>query len=176
MSAPPEDLAPEPGWSIIPPLGFRQGDRSFVRRDGSEDRLRVWYFRRDADNALMGKIWFGPGTQGPPAHAHGGAMASVLDDAMGISAWMAGHMVVAAEIRIRFRSMLPIGTVAILEASVAEVDGKRIKTRSELRSQEGVVFASGEGLFVHIGRDKFAELVEQAHAKPSSGDGGEDAG
>ena len=162
---PPDELPPEEGWTPLAPLGFRHGNRSFVRNDGSEDRLRLRYFKRDADGVLVGKIWFGPGTQGPPAHAHGGSMASVLDDAMGISCWVAGHMVVAAEIRIRFRNMLPIGTVALLEAEVAEVDGKRVRTRAELRSAEGTVFASGEGLFVHLGAEKFGEFLDQARAK-----------
>jgi acyl-coenzyme A thioesterase PaaI-like protein len=174
MLEPPDDLPPEPGWTPLAPLGFRHGDRSFVRADGSSDRLLVRYFRREPDQGLVGKIWFGPGTQGPPAHAHGGSMASVLDDAMGICAWMSGHMVVAAEIRIRFRNMLPIGTVALLEASIVEVDGKRVRTRAELRAGDGTRFATGEGLFVHLGPDRFGELVDQARdqGKAPRGSGG----
>ena len=162
MFEPPHDLPPEPGWTALEPLGSRHGDRSFVRNDGSDDRLRVRYFRREGDSTLVGKIWFGPATQGPPAHAHGGSMASVLDDAMGICAWMGGHMVVAAEIRIRFRNLLPIGTVALLEASVTEVDGKRVRTRAELCSSDGTRFATGEGLFVHLGPERFGALADKA--------------
>src|SRR5215208_3433226 len=59
MLEPPDDLPPEPGWTPLAPLGFRHEDRSFVRSDGSEDRLRVRYFRREGDQVLLGKIWFG---------------------------------------------------------------------------------------------------------------------
>ena len=162
----PADLDADPGWSALEALGWRKDpsapQRSFVRADGSEDRLRLRYYRREADGALVGKIWFGPGTQGPPGHAHGGSMAAVLDDAMGISAWMSGHMVVAAEIRIRFRNMLPLGSVALLEAGVAEVSGKKVKTAGKLHAPDGTVYATGEGLFIHLGPEKFGEFLEKA--------------
>ena len=159
MTQAPE-LEGEDGWGSLD--GFRSNRRSFVRTDLDDDRLRVRYFRREADGALVGKIWFGPGTQGPPGHAHGGSMASVLDDAMGISAWLAGHMVVAAEIRIRFLNMLPLGTVAWIEACAPEVDGKKVKTVGKLHAPDGTVYATGEGLFIHLGPERFSEFAERA--------------
>ena len=92
-------------------------------------------------------------------------MAAVLDDAMGIAAWMAGHMVVAAEIKVRFRSMLPLGTVARLEARVASVDGKRVETLGQLLGQDGKPFATAEGLFIHLGAEKFRAMVDEAASK-----------
>jgi acyl-coenzyme A thioesterase PaaI-like protein len=156
----PELLA-EPGWELLEQV-TRHAGRSFVRLDGSSDRFTCRYFRRDADSALVGKIRFGPGTQGPPGHAHGGSMAAVLDDAMGISAWMAGHMVVAAEISVQFRAMLPLGTVALLEASVAGVSGKKVQTKGALLGADGKPFATSTGLFIHLGPEKFRELSDKA--------------
>jgi len=40
MFEPPDDLPPEPGWTPLEPLGPRHGDRSFVRNDGSDDRIQ----------------------------------------------------------------------------------------------------------------------------------------
>src|SRR5579859_3317215 len=34
--------------------------------------------------------------QGPPGHAHGGAIAAVLDEVMGAAVWRAGHPVLLA--------------------------------------------------------------------------------
>ena len=48
----------------------------------------IHYFRTGPDRSLRAKVLFGPGTQGPPGHAHGGSMAAVLDEAMGGAAWM----------------------------------------------------------------------------------------
>lgn len=147
--APPE-LEAEPGWSDIPFSEMVKELKSFVSGDPYGNRLRVRYYYRDSDRALAGKVWFGPGAQGPPGHAHGGSMAAVLDEAMGAAAMIAGHMVLAAKLTVRFRRMLPIGTVAYLEALVDEVRGKKIHILGRLYLPEGTVFAEAEGLFVKV--------------------------
>ncbi len=114
--------APEEGWTPIEPLVSVGTGRSFVSGDPEGDRLRVRYFRRARDGALVGRVWFGPGAEGPPGHAHGGSMAAVLDEAMGAAAWMAGHTVVAARVTINLRSMLSLESEVLLEAWVDRVE------------------------------------------------------
>ena len=125
-------LAPELGWQafdIPAELGFGP---NFVSGEVDTDRLRVRYFIQGEARRLVGKAWFGPGTQGPPGHAHGGSISALLDEAMGISAWVAGYAVVAARITINFREMLPVGTVVQFTAGIAGVDGSKIVTEGRL--------------------------------------------
>ena len=69
---------PEEGWSpVIAPQALAAA--TFLSGGADENRLRLRYFRRESDGAMMGKAWFGPMTQGPPGHAHGGSMAALLD-------------------------------------------------------------------------------------------------
>lgn len=56
---------------------------SFLVANPSGESVRIAYFRGPAAGALYAKAWFGRETQGPPGHVHGGAMAAVLDEAMG---------------------------------------------------------------------------------------------
>jgi acyl-coenzyme A thioesterase PaaI-like protein len=142
------DATPEPGWTPIQPFPQLRPIRSFVSGDPDGDRLRVAYFRRERDGALVGRVWFGPGTEGPPGCAHGGSVAAVLDEAMGAAAWMAGHAVVAARLTTNFRRMVPLGSDAILEAWVADVEGRKVTTRARLLDASSEPFADGEGLFV----------------------------
>ena len=118
---------PEAGWTPVTPTQAVSAG-TFVSGDPGGNRLRVRYFRRDHDGALLAKVWFGPGTQGPPGHAHGGSMASILDEAMGAAAWSAGHAVVAAELTTRFRRMLPLESCGIVEARVVSTDGRKVRT------------------------------------------------
>lgn len=152
----------EEGWVPIGPLGPVGTGRSFVSGEPNGDRLRVRYFRRVRDGALVAKIWFGPDAEGPPGHAHGGSMAAVLDEAMGAAAWMAGHHVLAASLTTEFRRMLPLGTVALLEAWVDRVDGRKVKTRGRLFGRGGELHAEGEGLFIVLEPERFGSLVERA--------------
>jgi acyl-coenzyme A thioesterase PaaI-like protein len=162
MSAP--EVVPEPGWIPVKPFRLEGGRASFVSGEPDGDRLRVRYFRREADGRLVGRAWFGPGAQGPPGHAHGGSIAAVLDEAMGAAAWQEGHLVVAVQLNISFRTMLPLGTDTYMEAWVEGVDGRKVRTRGWLRDADGEAFAEAEGLFLEIDGERFRPMLEKAAA------------
>lgn len=151
--------AAEPEWEPLAALGAVGLTRSFVSGDPDGDRLRVRYYRRVADGSLIARVWFGPGAEGPPGHVHGGAMAAVLDEAMGASAWLAGHAVLAASITIQFRAMLPLGSIVTVEAGVTNVDGRKVTTRGRMLGADGVTRAEGEGLFIELGVARIATLA-----------------
>ena len=154
------DLSGEPGWTTTL-LPTDVGIVSYVSGEPEGERLRVRYFR-DADGKLRGRVWFGPGTQGPPEHAHGGSIASILDEAMGGAAWMGGHPAVALELTTRFRQMIPLGTVATLTAEIAGTDGRKIRTRGRLEGPDGTLFAEGEALFLALDAARMGDLTAKA--------------
>lgn len=149
MSSTPPDVETPPDCTPLAPMLAPSG-RSWVMGKPGDERLRVAYFRRDADRALIGRVWFGPWSEGPPGHAHGGAMAAVLDDAIGKVGWLNGHRVVAANLSVQFRRLLPLGTDARLEAFVDRVDGRKVYTKGRLTDDAGEIFAEAEALFIEI--------------------------
>lgn len=153
----PPEVVPEPGWTPVEPPNLEGGRGSFVSGEPAEGRLRVCYFRRPEDERLVGRAWFGSGAEGPPAHAHGGAIAAVLDEAMGSTAWLAGYPVVAAHIEVDFRRMLPLGTDARLEAWIERVDGRKVSVRGRLAGEDGRVFAESGGLFVVLDPERLGK-------------------
>ena len=108
---------------------------------------------------LVGRAWFGPGSEGPPGHAHGGAVASVLDEAMGAAAWLAGHPCVAARLQVDFCEMIRVGVDAMFETSIVSINGRKIVTAGRLLDTNGLVLAKSEGLFIRISEDQ-AKLME----------------
>jgi len=128
---------------------------SYVSGDPRGTRLRVAYYLRDTDGALVAKVWFGPGAGGPPGYAHGGAMAAVLDEMLGMSAWMAGHKVLGASLNTRFLKMLPLGADTTVESQVVSVNGRRVLMRGRiLDPSDGSVFAEADGTFVKFGPEQ----------------------
>lgn len=154
-------LEPEPGWER-----FRDGSwhdwPTFVNGTPGDGRLEVRYYRRIEDGALVGKIWFGPGAEGPPGYAHGGSMAALLDDAMGSAGWIAGHPVIAANISIDFRRKLVLNSVVELEAWVERIDGRKVYTRARLIGEDGETHAEGTGLFIKMSAESFGKLGAMA--------------
>lgn len=164
-------LEGESGWEPVTGFNERHRVESFVSGEPAGQRLRVRYFRRVADDALMVRVWFGPGTQGPPGHVHGGAQAALLDETMGFAAWMAGYRVVAAHIEVDFRAMVPLEAAGTVEAKVARVSGRKIEVQARLELDNGTVAAESNGLFIQLSADhleKLGGLAEKARMKPEA--------
>lgn len=109
---------------------------------------------------LVGHAWFGPGTEGPPGHVHGGAVASVLDEAMGAAAWFSGYPSVAARLEVDYREMIRLGVDAWFEAAVRSVNGRKIVTEAQLLDDTGALLAKSKGLFVAF-TERQKKLIEQ---------------
>ncbi|WP_168210811.1 PaaI family thioesterase [Persicimonas caeni] len=136
--------------------------RSFLAGPhAGEDIIRLRWYVRESDGALVGRVWFGPGAQGPPGHAHGGSMAAVLDEALGSSCWVAGHPVVAAELTTSFRAMLPLGTVATVEAWIEKADGRKLYPKGHILADDGTVYAEASGLFIEMTSEAFDALADR---------------
>jgi acyl-coenzyme A thioesterase PaaI-like protein len=156
----PPPLRVPPDWQPLEPLRIEGGRGSFVSGEPGNPRLRVAYFRR-GDDRLVGRAWFGPGALGPPGHAHGGAVAAVLDEAMGAAAWQAGLIGVAASLTTDFRRMLPLGTDTVLEAWVEEHQGRKVRTAGRLTGEDGTVFAEARALFVRLDPERDRVILER---------------
>ncbi len=151
---PPQALDPDPGWLPLGEWPFPTGKPGrFVVGDDGGTRFRLRYYR-DADDPqrLHGKVWFGPGAEGPPRHAHGGSMAALLDEASGMAAWVAGIPVVAATLTTRFKRMLPLGQVVEFESRIVSRKGRRVTIEARLFDGD-TVYSTAEGLFMVISED-----------------------
>ena len=158
---PPEALGPSPGWTEIDlSAGLAQGvGRQFISGDPEGRRLRIRYYSRPEELGIVGRVWFGPDAEGPPAHAHGGAMAAVLDEAMGLCCIEAGEGGVAARLVVDLRDMLPLGTVAAVEAVIEQIDGRKVSTRARLVGPSGQVHAEAQGLFIRLSAERVRALT-----------------
>lgn len=94
--------------------------------------------------------------QGPPAHAHGGASAAVIDEAMGAAVWMSGHRVVAAHLEFDYKRPVPLGVPLRVVAHAGPREGKRVPSEGAILLPDGKPAVTGRGVFVealHIFKD-----------------------
>jgi acyl-coenzyme A thioesterase PaaI-like protein len=142
------DLSGDADWSKFDAPALVGASLRFVSGEPNGDRYRVAYYRT-ATGALRARIWFGPATEGPPAHSHGGSMAAVLDEVLGLAAWTAGYSIVVGNLNISFRNMLPINTVVTVETEVVSAQGRKVMVHGKI-CQGDTVFASAECLCITI--------------------------
>jgi uncharacterized protein (TIGR00369 family) len=86
--------------------------------------------------------------QGPPGHAHGGASAAILDEAMGLVVWAAGHKVAAVNIEVNYHRPLPLHQPLTLEARIVQIDERKIFSTGEIKLTDSTVAVSGRGIYV----------------------------
>ena len=161
----PDALAPEPGWAPLGPWPFPHGKPGrFVVGDDTGTRYLLRYYRDAEDpHRLHGKVWFGPGAEGPPLHAHGGSMAALLDEAAGMSCWVAGIPVVAATLTTHFKRMLPLERVVEVEARLVSRKERRVVVHARLFDGDAA-YATAEGLFMVI-TEAMGRTLEDAAAR-----------
>lgn len=102
------------------------------------------------DTRLRVEATFGARAEGPPGHAHGGSMAAVLDEALGVAAWIAHRPAVAARLAVDFRAPIPLGTTASVEPVIVQADARKARVTGRLVGADGVVFAEADGVFVFV--------------------------
>jgi len=88
--------------------------------------------------------------QGPPGHAHGGASAAVIDEAMGVSVWQSGYRALLAHYELDYKLPVPLDTPVRVEAWVEKVEGRKVYAQGRIRLADGRVAVEGSGLYLHI--------------------------
>ena len=151
-------LSGEPGWELFDAPALVGETLRFVSGDQTGNRFRMQYFR-DRESHLVARVWFGPVTEGPPDHAHGGSIAAVLDEVLGLAAWAAGHPVVVGTLNVSFRNLLPIKTVVQVNTRVVSVEGRKVMVQGDVHSLDGTVYATGDCLCIKIN----AKSLEKNH-------------
>jgi uncharacterized protein (TIGR00369 family) len=115
-------------------------------RDNPHSIGLTWWV--DDEGILTSEFTLNEAQQGPPQHAHGGASAAILDEAMGLVVWAAGHKVAAVNLEINYHKPLPLKVPLSLEARITQIDERKIFSTGEIRLPEGTTAVSGRGIYV----------------------------
>ncbi len=102
----------------------------------------------DDDGVLTSEFTLNEAHQGPPGHSHGGASAAILDEAMGLVVWAAGHKVAAVNIEINYHKPLPLHQPLTLEARITQIDERKIFSTGKIKLADSTVAVSGRGIYV----------------------------
>lgn len=102
--------------------------------------------------------------EGAPGFAHGGAVATALDDTLGTLLVVLRRPGVTARLEVDYRRPAFLGRPFEVEAWVEEVDGRKLHLAAQL-SDEGDVVAQARALFLEVDLEHFlqggADMPEQ---------------
>ena len=105
-----------------------------------------FYFWKDGDE-LLGRGSFDSQYCGPPEAVHGGHVAALLDELLGVTGVVSGFGGFTGTLTVRYEATTPLDKELNLRGWVQDVQNRKVTICGELRSEE-TVCATAEGIFI----------------------------
>lgn len=88
--------------------------------------------------------------QGPPGHAHGGIIATILDEAMGKVNKLRSVVALTKSMNIEYLRPVPLGKPLTVKGREQTVVGREHTNIAEIINEKGEVLARSTGIFIAV--------------------------
>ena len=131
------------------PLAHGTQNHCFGCGDANAQGLQLKFYV-DAEGRVLCRFQLAMHFQGPPGYAHGGIIATLLDEAMSKATRGRGITAMTRQMSIEYLRPVPLGRKLVLEGHSALDAGRKQRCSAELRDAEGTVLAKATGLFIEV--------------------------
>jgi len=139
-------------------------NRCFACGPANPDGMRLKFFFDEPRRRAWCQFRLARKYQGPPGHAHGGIIATILDEAMGKVNKLRHVVALTSRMQVEYLKPVPLGQTLVAEGRERSVRGRRHVNVAEIRSQKGDVLARGRALFIAVDAEKmFAKHMKRAN-------------
>jgi acyl-coenzyme A thioesterase PaaI-like protein len=101
-----------------------------------------------ADGTVTADFTISDAQGGPPGYAHGGALAALIDEAMGAANWFAGNRGMSVHLSFDYKQPVPLGARIHVSGKVERREGRKVFTIGTVALENGTVAVNGSGIFV----------------------------
>jgi uncharacterized protein (TIGR00369 family) len=116
-----------------------------------ENGFGVRFSHSQDNNTFVAKYIFTERHQGPPSIAHGGAIATLLDEAMtAAAAHEVGLPAFTVQMDISYRAPVFLGTEVIITAHITKIEGRKVFIESQVTLPDGTITTEAKALFIRI--------------------------
>jgi acyl-coenzyme A thioesterase PaaI-like protein len=99
---------------------------------------------------VEGRFFVKQDHQGPPGYAHGGVVATALDEAMALLLFDRGTFALTKRLEVDLKAPAPVGTFVRVTARVEEEDERTLRLAAEAATEDGRMLAAAKGRFVRV--------------------------
>ncbi|XP_036046875.1 acyl-coenzyme A thioesterase THEM5 [Onychomys torridus] len=93
----------------------------------------------------------GPYLEGAPGFAHGGSLAAMMDETFSKTAYLAGEGLFTLSLNIRFKNLIPVGSLAVLDIQVEKIEDQKLYMSCIAQSRDKqTVYAKSSGVFLQL--------------------------
>lgn len=149
------------GDALTTPEGWYRPHQPNCLGCGDENPLGLRLRMRPRGEGVSGEVTFRPEHEGAPGFAHGGAVATALDDAFGMMLVKLGLPAVTARLEVDYRRPVFVGRPYTVRAECERRQGRKLWLDACLL-EGGVVVAAAQALFVRVDERHFLQGREHA--------------
>ena len=125
--------------------------------------MHLKFFYHEDSDSFVARFRLAQRYWGPPKHAHGGIIATILDEAMGKVNKLKHVIALTREMTVEYLKPVPLHKPLLVEGRSKYVRGRRHVNVGEIRNERGEVLARGRATFVAIDPHKmFAKYLKRA--------------
>jgi uncharacterized protein (TIGR00369 family) len=114
--------------------------------------MKLTFEQDNINRKIVGRFVLGERYQGGGGFAHGGIIATLLDEAMGKVCRFREVRAVTAELTVDYLKPVNVQSEIVVEGRETEQKGRNLFMAGEIRNGVGEVLARGRGRFVVIGQ------------------------
>ncbi len=114
--------------------------------------MKLTFEQDNVNRRIVGRFVLGERYQGGAGFAHGGIIATLLDEAMGKVCRFREVRAVTAELTVEYLKPVNVRSEIVVEGRETEQKGRNLFMTGEIRNEAGEVLARGKGRFVVIGQ------------------------
>jgi acyl-coenzyme A thioesterase PaaI-like protein len=139
-------------------MEYRDNQRCFVCGKHNPDGLHL-AFEPEGAAGVRTTFIVPERFQGFAGIAHGGILATILDECMVNTVWLRGITAVTARFEVRLRRPVPIGQRLTFRAEVRRESGRGYEVTARAELDDGTVVADSTGLLVRVGGEARQSLA-----------------
>jgi uncharacterized protein (TIGR00369 family) len=126
----------------------KETNKCFGCGGANDGGMKLTFEQDNANRKIVGRFVLGPRYQGGGGMAHGGIIATLLDEAMGKVCRFRDARAVTAELTVEYLKPIDVEKEIVVEAFEQEQKGRNLFHVGEIRNGSGEVLARGRGRFV----------------------------
>ncbi len=153
----PDPFGPAPEYFLTSPvIGLANPLAPLVQVESDGDGLR-------------GTAWFDLPYEGPPGCVHGGVIAMLFDEVLGMANIAAGTPGMTGTLTVRYHKPTPLRAPLTVDARCHGRRGRKIVTTGTIH-HGSVLTAEAEGIFVEVRPERFLDHLAAAAGPDAVGD------
>ena len=136
----------------LKPLSHGALNHCFGCGQANRSGLRLEFFV-DEKHTVVCRVRLASRFEGPPGHAHGGIIATLLDEAMSKANRQFGVLAMTRQMEIEYLKPVPLGTRLMLTGRRIGSEGREHRCEAQIANADDAVLARAKGLFIAVNRE-----------------------